>query len=238
MQPQQLELTFEYGRRIDHERRLVNLVQQVVQKYTRFMRRVRVVEFRERAVQERVTNRQTGSRVVRMAIFPIRSDNNLRPVTADGASDLAARFGYVGKPAIRHAEIFAGDCSEERGGSNGFLIADSRRAARAHFAAGQIDNRERDAALSQQETETAEAPFHIIGMSAEQQDINGGAHWRLIRNVPVDSKNARSICSASAGSCASTRALPISCSHRSRAVWSTEKGAWRARRRGCPLSSM
>ena len=81
-----------------------------------------------------------GVIVVRMASFPIGKDNRVRAQFADdlGEAQLVLASGLdIG---IRHAESVAPGDAQNLRGTGGFFCSGFWRAARSHFALGQIED--------------------------------------------------------------------------------------------------
>ena len=91
-------------------------------------------------------------------------------MTPDGAGDQTPVLGRIDEAAIGKIQCLARGSEAIRRGP-GFDFSFFRRAARTHFAVRQVDDRERNSAIAQEERDSPHAPFDIVGMRSEEKDV-------------------------------------------------------------------
>ena len=168
MKTQQFEFAGIDGRDVCDKGGLNGFVQWVIQKCGGEMRRIGIVGFLESAIESGIADHEAGGGVIGMTVFPEGSDNNLRAVLADGTRDENAIGRRIGETAIGESEIFARLGAHKFSSLHSFVIAFFDSSARTEFAASEIDDGEGDGPLMQKQSDAADAPFDVVGMSSKE----------------------------------------------------------------------
>ena len=100
MDLQQIQLALKDSGRIDDESGLLEFIQEIEQERVGLVRRIRVVELRQRAVELGIPDHESRGRVIRMTVFPIRRKHELRTMPPDGAGDEPPVLGGIDQSAI------------------------------------------------------------------------------------------------------------------------------------------
>src|SRR5438105_1265470 len=116
-------------------------------------------------------------------IRPGREDD-LWPPAAHRLDDLHLFFAAGAQSAVAEIELFAKSGAEDFRGGARLALADLRRAARAHLAAGEIDDSRFASGLNEIDDRAATGELDVIGVRGEKDRVDClGHHKPTISNV-------------------------------------------------------
>src|SRR2546430_6986066 len=149
---------------IDYKAEWRQVILQVIRDDLRPMRRRLRLDFPQAGVKRRLGHEPAGARMIGMALVGPWCENDLRAPPPDNLDDFHLLVASGAQAAVAEIELFAKRRAEHGSRRFRFPLAGFGRAARAHLAAGEIDDARAAAFADHLRDRTAARELDVVGV--------------------------------------------------------------------------